>query len=294
MTFAFSVRYDGRDAAEHRMDMRLLGRSMVGLDRTIHQLLFVASERRLATARERLPISIQVAAPAAACVEVQGIIQALAGVLPFAYEALSTVGTDFIFHAISYVLNTLGGKPKEAEPHFTEMVRLHKEMMEAARHDAQTARAEIYANEAEWRNFALTLVDRLTKPAKEIVGPVGPSCNSVTIQPPRRSKWSPTVVDAPMADVIRAEHGLIVGEMVRIRLKIDGVIKHSRSLKVEDPQHPGRYIAADVRDPAFDVTPNVYTEALETGGYLNVDAKPTLRTSGELVKLYVMNAAADG
>lgn len=92
-----------------------------------------------------------------------------------------------------------------------------------------------------------------------------------------------------MADAIRAKEILEVGDMEKIRVRVDGVTIHNRSLKVELPEYPGKFYSAEVRDPAFDQTPNIYTAAI--GQFLDVEAKPTRRPNGDLVKLYIMNAA---
>lgn len=290
MTFAISVRYDGRDAARHRLDLRLLGRSLVGLDRSVHEVLFFAVEGRTPKQRERLPITVQAEAPVAACVEMNAVFGAVAGVLPFAYETLVTHGSDFIFQAFSYILKLLGGKPKEADPHFMEMVNLHREMMLAHIDESQKARAEIYENEAQWRAHSLELIDRLRPFAKEFVAPVGPSCDVVTLKAPAGRLWAPTVVDAAMADAVRSTEPLEVGEMQEFTVRVDGVIKHARTIKIDHPNEPGKFLTADVRDPSFDQPENVYFSAFTDDTLLVVDAKPTYRANGELVKLYVMDA----
>jgi len=75
--------------------------------------------------------------------------------------------------------------------------------------------------------------------------------------------------------------------METITLKVDGIILHSRSLKVELPDEPGKFVTAEVRDPAFEGDPNPYLEAVNKT--LTVQAKISRRHSGELARLYIMN-----
>ena len=52
---------------------------------------------------------------------------------------------------------------------------------------------------------------------------------------------------------------------------------------------PGRFLPAEVRDPAFDQTPNIYTQALANDTELRVRATPTYRGE-ELYRLYIMGS----
>jgi hypothetical protein len=285
---SFTVRYDGRDASEHQLDMRLLGRSLIGLERVVGDAVFIAAEGRMPTTRERKEISIVVAPPHAACVEIEGQVRAAAGVLPFVLEAIRNPGTKFVFQFLSFVLKQLGGKPKEANVHLMEAHKLLLEDRQQERADRDLERQTALLSSAQWQNTMLALVDRLAPSARDIVAPVGPSADTLRISGP--PGHPPTEIDAPMADAIRSSERLEVGEMERFRVKVDGVVLHSRVLKIEHPERPGKYFNADVRDPAFDEQPNAYTSAI--GDELVVDAKPSRRANGELVSLHVMNVAS--
>lgn len=291
LAIRLAIQYDGQDAARHQLDMRLFGQSMVGLDKAIHETFFVAAEGRLPKQRERLPLSVQVAPPHAACVDVRAVIEATAGVLPFAYELFVNVGSDYIFNVISYLLKSLGGRQKEADPHFERLMELYRESQSQLLHDRQLEREAHYASDDRWRETLLEVMDRLTPAAKQIVAPVGPSCNVVKFENPKQGQPA-TEVDVPMADAVRSSGQLEVGDMERMRVKLDGVIKHNRSVKVEIAGDPGRYVNAEVRDPSFEQSPNIYTDALVSGDFIEVNVKPTRRRTGELVRLYIMDASA--
>jgi hypothetical protein len=59
---------------------------------------------------------------------------------------------------------------------------------------------------------------------------------------------------------------------------------------VELPDTPGRYVAAEFRDPLFETKPNPYIAAMDSGDLIEVTAVPSLR-AGELNKLYIMALA---
>lgn len=62
MTDQFILRYDGGDAAHHRIDMALLGRSLIGVDQAIHRGVWACLYPDTKRGRKRADISIQVLA----------------------------------------------------------------------------------------------------------------------------------------------------------------------------------------------------------------------------------------
>ena len=77
--------------------------------------------------------------------------------------------------------------------------------------------------------------------------------------------------------------------MTMIRVTVDGFTHHNRQLKVIHPDEPNRFVTASVRDPAFDIAPNIYTEAATERRMLDVAAKVTLK-DGRIQRVYIMDA----
>ena len=277
----FSLRFDGLDATNHQLDMRLLGRTLIGVDRVVSDAVILGATGRTATAKDRRELTILISAPRAACVELPGLIATAGGLLPIITETLKHPGPKYVFEFLSFLLKHNGGKPKEAEVHLMKALDLAFE-------DRQHERETFFENEADWRAHSLALAALLTKPLREMVAPLGPSAETLTIQGAGVDQT--TVIDVPMAEALRSNEALEVGDMNSYRVKIDGLIKHSRQLKVELLSDVGIFVNAEVRDPAFDTLPNIYTKALDADGVLIVQAKPTYR-SGTLHKLHIMDAS---
>jgi hypothetical protein len=281
MAVEFRVRFDGLDAKHHQIDMKQLGKAMIGLDRAISDSVFLATEGRLPRAQEQRSLVVLVEAPRAACVEILGVVETISGFLPIAIQILAENGTKFVFEYLSFLFKFRGGKRREADEHLMEAHRLLCE-------DRKDERRSVYENEAQWREHSVRLVETMANALKDVVSPVGRTAETLSLAAP--DGRLPTVIDVPMAEALRSKQPLDVGEMTRMRLRVDGIIKHSRLLKVVIDGEPGRYVNAEVRDPVFDTVPNVYTDAVSSDVALEVDAKPTYR-DGELVKLHIMNAA---
>lgn len=94
-----------------------------------------------------------------------------------------------------------------------------------------------------------------------------------------------------MADAIRAKEKLEVGDMETFRIRVDGLIHHNRTLKIEHPDVPGKIMTAQVRDPAFAEGDNVYTRAGMHKSLLDVHAKPSRKQDGSLYTIYILDAA---
>ena len=276
----FKVRFDGLDSSSHHMEARLLGTALQGLDTLVGDAVFGAVAGRPPTTAERREIVVWVAAPQVGCVEIPGQVGAASGLLPFILDALKHPGTKFLYEILSFLLKLKGGKPKDAQDHAMEAYRL---LVEDRVHERQTH----LQTQENWMAFCRDLAGVSEQPLRKLAAPVGRAAETLTLDAP--AGRPPTVIDVPMAEAIRSNEPLEVGDMQRMRLRVDGVIKHTRKLKVETEDRPGEFINAEVRDPAFDSRPNVYTRALEGDGYLDVDAKPTYR-NGELVKLHIMDA----
>lgn len=285
---SFSLRYDGGRAADHQIDMRTLGQSLIGVERIISDSLIVTFEGRLPKHRERRNIEVLVEAPRAHCVDIVGILALAPGVLPFAQELLKDYTKDYISSHLSHVLSFFGGREKEAQVHFDRLMDLTEKM-----HDAHSAeRRDDRAHSLATQENMLRLVDKLHPAAKQVVAPVGPSCNELII--PALVGMPSTAIDVAMADAIRMREPVEVGDMTRMLVHVDTVSISRRTMRVSFPDdQSGQFVDAAIRDPAFDESPNhnIYTASL--GGTLAVDVKPTFRkATGELIRLHVLNAEA--
>lgn len=170
---------------------------------------------------------------------------------------------------------------QEADQHFTALIKLTESLN--ASHERREARQQ---------QFLLEVLDRTRHYATQAVAPVGPECNTAHIISPTGESHE-TVIDVPVADAVRSKHKLEVGDMLEMRVHVDGIIHHNKQLKVEHPEESGTYITAQVRDPLFSEVPNVYAEAAASRGWLDVTAKPSYR-DGKLYGLYIMDAKLAG
>lgn len=278
---AIVIRYDGLSAGtDHVMDMRRLGAALIGLDRLITVGLMAVAEGRMPYKNERLPFNVVAGEPKANCVSVLAAIQTgHQFVFPFAMSVFQSAAPDLVWQWISYVFKMLGGRMKEADPHFERLMELTEAIRKGELEDRE-----------EQRRFFLEVLDRIKPQASSIAAPVGESSSSLSFVEPSTGRT--TTLGVPEAEAVRSKEALEVGDMQPMTIRIDGLTKHTRRATVISPDEPTRYIPAEVRDPAFDQTPNVYTEAFATDSELRVQATPSYR-AGELYRLYIMGVSPD-
>ena len=282
----FLLRYDGGEAVRHKMDMRLLGRSLIGVDQAIHRGLWAAMHPDIPRGKKKIDVRVQVEAPRAACVEVAGALSGVMGVLPFAYDVATGLGTDYIKNLLSAVVLYHGGRKADAQVNMERMLDIIAEGQKLQYADRESERATMERVHAKTADALLEAVQSMHQQAREIVAPVGPSTETLKIGD--RTLTEATVIDVAIAEAVRAGGGLEVGDMEVFAVKLDGITRHNRNARVEVPAEPGNYLAAEIRDPAFDEFPNVYTDAFGREAIIRVHARPTFR-DGSLCKLHILN-----
>lgn len=267
------LKYDGYDADSHSLDLRLLGKSLVGFERIATSGLILLEHGRWIRKKEQLTFSLKAQQPVQGSFELPILLGHLAGVLPLIHQALAERVDEVIKDWLSWIMFSLSGREREADSHFESVMAFMREMQD--RHEN---------SERENREFLLQTLDRSLGFAKDFVAPIGTSCSSLEIA---SQKFSGVHVDAEMAETIRKRKDTKLGDLKEYRLRIDGLIIHNRKLQVELVNEPDRYILADVRDPIYDSIPNPYMMAIQSQDVVTVMAKAELKL-GEISKLYIM------
>ena len=164
---------------------------------------------------------------------------------------------------------------KQADPHFIRLAELMEVQEEQGlRRDEQ------------WQQTLLQAIQTLKPASKEAVKPIGKSCENVKFGPDALNLT--TEIDEPTADVIRTSQELELSDMHEMTLNVDGYTHHNKKLKVAHPTIEGRFINADIRDPAIDIKPNAYTDAASTKSNIKVLAKIATSPDNEIQRIYIM------
>lgn len=276
------IKYDGGDADRHFVEMRSFGNSLLGFERIISDGLIFLGEGRLPRRGERHARIVKAKEPVIGSTELPIVLTQAAGLLPLGWWLLQTGAAEAVSYFATYVFTKLSGRKTEAQEALEALVK----MREIEAKERVAAERQWLEHEASWRDQLFTLTNRLAMSAIRAVAPIGPSVDQFKLN---GSKAPPLLVDLPTADAIRARGELEVTELREIELRVDGFVHHSKKLNVENPEQPGCYISADVRDPIFEQVPNAYTEAAANQSVIRVRAKLGYR-AGLLERIYIMDS----
>lgn len=271
------------------IDMALLGQSLIGVDRAIHKGVWAAMYPERARGRKRAEFTVKVVAPRAACVEISGQLDGAMGVLPFVYQMATSLGADFVKHLLSAAVFRHGGRPDEAESHMKAMIDILGESIRSSAIDRADEREVYERMHAKSLDAVVAVVDKLAPQAKQIVAPIGRTAEVLQISGGTSS--SVTEIDVAVADAVRSNGNLIVGDMENFKIRFDAQFKHNRTAKVELVDVSSQLVFADIRDPLFDDFPNVYSVSYSDQTILNVVGKAT-RKDDEIVKLHIFSVVS--
>lgn len=230
-------------------------------------------------------IIVKAQEPRIGSAELASFLQAAPGILPFAWTILTDGTSNYLWRWVSFVLSYFGGRKRDAEVHLEALLQIIKDSSAERQHSQD----QWMAHEAVWRDKLFDHLNRLVGPAIQAVAPVGPSVRSAGFSAGSAPLFE---VDEAMADAIRSKGELEVGDLQEMTLRLDGFVHHTRRLNVENPEEPGHFLYADVKDPLFDEVPNVYTDAANRKAVITVQAKPAHR-AGKLERIYIMDFGSE-
>lgn len=272
--------YDGGDAANHTMDMRLLGMSLQGADRIISDGLILLLHRRSPKRGERAPLIVKAREPVAGSYDIVSQLQAAAWVLPFAYPIAQDLAGEFIKEWWNAVKAKFSGKHSLEEAAIQSMLDLNRDHL-AARDASEARQQEMHLAYLEILRETLALQQR---PLEQFTAPIGRSVNLARVT---SGNAKPVSIDSDEADQIR-ELGELAWEPLREEvLRTDGFKFHTNGLSIENPTSGG-YLMARVQDPRFEQQENVYTEAAQRRSEIVVLARRGYK-NGALVRMDIVD-----
>ena len=298
-----TIRFDIRSTAKHALDMRQLGRSLIGIERVISIGLYGLDTGKVPRPAERLPLRVSAAEPRPGSVVFDPVISVIPATMPFLHDVLVAGGADIVWRWISGLFLRMGGRTSESErlirgvkdvvDRVNERQHVERMTVEENRHQEQV-KAEANRHEERMAELAAQrerdkglqhIIDRLIPSATEAVCPIKQSQDRILFT---RGE-SATIIDFATARAIRSQKRYQWGESRDYVIQIDGFTHHNRQLKITHPEDQRRFITAVVVDHEFEKKPNVYTMAAMNHEQLIVRARPQFR-NGEIQKLFIESA----
>ena len=251
--------------------------ALIGIDRLLTTGLHHIAAGKVIAPRAPQPFIIRTSAPGDGSIEIPVWLTATMVVALPLVEALCVEGASRVLWLwTSAVLTRMAGRERESTGYTGELIDFLR-TVEEHRHAEQTQR---HIEHMTWA--------KLVHPAARVMEPVGRSCHTVSVTGEDEATIE---FDSYDADAIRANATDWMEPMEEITLTIDGFTLHNRQLRVKDPEVPNRYVPGHVRDPAFDITPNVYPETASRRGDLRVMARTARnKANGSIRAFFILNA----
>ncbi|WP_274626725.1 hypothetical protein [Arvimicrobium flavum] len=282
------IQFAGIDAAEHRMDALLLGKSLSGIARVYNSVGHLHFHGQLRTS-EHTDIRVQAGPPKPGTIWYLIYLMVVHGkmaVYPeLLFEAAGFVVPAFV-KAIIAKKTGQGGEMDKA----LDIIRHQSDQYHELASAMQAAGVERERRAEQREDRLLGLVEMLATqnrgPLADLAAPVGRTVAEVRQLP---HGIDPIVVDAPTAESLRSPEEVTVGETQRFRGTITALDTKTGAFKFEEADS-GRELRGKITDPALTTPQNVYSHALDTKVALALVAKPTLRADGGIHKLFVSDA----
>lgn len=251
----FRIVYDGGEADDHAVDMRLLALSMLGAERIISDGLIILIHRRLPKRGERAPVVAKAREPAEGSLALLTFFNAVHGMLPLGLPLAKELASHFLEEWWKAVIARFSGRRDVAEQAIEAMVTMNqahlasRDLSEANRHKEMMEMLDVVRRGIELPQ----------RPIEQFAAPVGPAVTSAKVYP---SAARSVLLDVEDAEAIRDAGKLDWGPLETLTLRTDGFRFHTNGLSVENPERPG-FLMARVRDPRFAEPENSYTEAAQ-------------------------------
>ncbi len=281
------VRYHGTDTNDHKLNLKHLGESFVGIYRLCSIGLVLVDTGQLSKPKSKSPIITRVANIRAGSVEID-IIVSITGLGVF--KILSDVPISEIHTCVWYWLKGVfymhSGKKEYTEcfiraldtaDHAIDLVEKvednrHKEIVQLQHTLKQVIEGDTKATKH--------LLHATSNPARDSVSPVGNDCDQMQLR--NGEEDDEIQIDGELASTIRSRAKTKALEKTEeVTVRVDGFSHSKQQLTVIHPQEPNRSVPAIVDDPSS------YLDAAVNNSSLTVKCKTIFRRDGMIDKLYI-------
>lgn len=282
------ISYDGGDATQHKIDAKLLGQSLQGIDRLVSDCTVIFSYRRMPKRGERAPIVLKVHEPKAGSYELPALSQEVAGLLALGIPIIQAIGPEILSYYVQAVLDYFKGEDSSVDLAISKMADMHEaslrtfDAVDDRRHEAEMARHDEVMGMQELLRRAIA---GSGPAAVDYVAPVGRD-RSVSTASFRSGSGVASFIDIEGADAIRESQKMEWQPISNALVKTDGFKYHSSVLSIENPDREG-FMMAEVVDPAFEDEQNAYTIAAQKRAQIEVVARKGYK-NGILAKVQIL------
>lgn len=271
--FTIPITYDGKTAAEHKMDLFALGGSLQGVARVLAVTANFAVTFEFAKTFGAQAVKVYAQEAEEQCYSVTAVIEFVKQ-----HQILSGLGGALLTLLLQFVIARSSNNREE-------MKLLSARLEQAIRELGNREQAVV----DRMMTTIEKLADSLRPAVRTAVQPVGEECETLSLG--KRGEPTTTVIDKATRDAILADEGTSLTELRQWRVVFTELDKVTQTGKVQlaDNTSEAR-VKVEVSDPSFAMPDNLYVASLGKDAEVLVTAKGLLR-DGELERLYVSDVA---
>lgn len=264
----FLIRYDGLDAAEHKIELSDLSESLHGISRLVTVNANFAETLKYVKHTPSLNVRVYAGVPEEKCFQLWIYLQHVAQ-----QPLFEGSGGLLLVESLHYCIDKWSAKAKEMEA-------MKDALLEAIRQLG-------HRNEADTSRF-LDTIERMSNDlrgsVRQAVQPIGRTAETITFG------WNDrkTVVDAQKRQAIIGDMEIELLPPKVFTIYISEADIESRHCKVSFDAEHGQRFKGVIQDPAFQGKSDPYTLAMHKRESLRVLAKSEINTDGDLVKLHIL------
>lgn len=274
--YQFQIRYEGRDAESHRIDMASLAESLDGFSRIYSVVTHFAISGQYAKQLQALSTKTYVQEPEPKCVSFAG--------------AVAWMSANGIFQGLAGTVIALV---------LSHIYRRNSNNSEEMKHLRELFEKQLGFNHQYVEKLIGTidrLADALQPSVRKSVAPIGKTCERIDLYQgaARHSSIGQVekdmiVSDEPSQVLPERDYSVVISEMDRLKrtCKISFAEEDSEESLEEDGSP--RRVACEITDPLAAFDENAYIQAFTSGRVLVVRAKALLR-NGVIAKMYISDS----
>lgn len=272
------IRFEGLDAANHTLEMRHLGTSLVGIGRILKNSSHFAFRHEYAKRHDKPHIRIMVRPPEERCFALEAIAIAATG-----YPLLQPMLADITWRLISTVTGAIFLGHSSRRNDMERLFNTIDGLIEQQGIQQEATRKDLVG-------IVHRLIDANQNAVRDAVRPIGKTCGSLQVGD---TEAEAPIIDLATVDSIRAEGELDVDEEKTYLGTLDGLTLHTKHCRIELEGQEGKYTPGKITDPEILKDENLYTRALHERSKLRFTGKALLTKDGSVKTLYVSNAEID-
>jgi hypothetical protein len=270
------LRYEGLEAADHRIDLSQVGQSLQGAAQLLGTAASIVATGEYARRPASMPVKILAGEPRGRCWEIPAIIVST-GASIAQIDLFAQIGRKLASEATAKIVNYVVARFETRSIKVTDTARALETVEKAMTELGQTSRHAM---------DSVVRMAEMQRPAvRSLVVPIGLSVSTLQVGDSSQGgilidRELREAIDAPVEAIVETarNHEILISEMDRLN--------QTCKFAFRDDQNPERRLSAQITDPIIQTPNDPYSAAFSAQRWIIVVGK-LQRKGGEADRLFI-------